>query len=107
MQVLVLLSIIFSTTRRRFNTSGGYRNHVVSDAKSELPIWEATKPANVHEANLFIPMFNGIKQRFNFDIAGVIGDSAFDSESILNYIFKELKTKPYIARNPRRKTNPE
>jgi hypothetical protein len=85
----------------------GYRNHVVSDAESELPIWEITKPANVHEANLFIPMFKGIKQKFDFDIAGIIGDSAFDSESILNFIFKELKAKPYIARNPRRKTNLE
>lgn len=85
----------------------GYRNHVVSDAEFELPIWEVTKPANVHETNLFMPMFNDIKGTFAFDIAGVIGDSAFDSESILNYIFKELNAKPYIARNPRRKTNLE
>lgn len=85
----------------------GYRNHVVSDAETELPIWEVTKPANVFESNLFIPMFNDITQRFSFDITGVIGDAAFDSEPILNYIFKELKAKPYIARNPRRKTNQE
>jgi len=85
----------------------GYRNHVVSDAESELPIWEVTKPANVFESNLFIPMFKDIQKRFSFDIAGIIGDSAFDSESILNFIFKELKAKPYIARNPRRKTNLE
>lgn len=85
----------------------GYRNHVVSDAETELPIWEVTKPANVFESNLFIPMFNNIKEKFSFDIAGVIGDSAFDAESILNFIFKELKARPYIARNPRRKTNLE
>ena len=85
----------------------GYRNHVVSDAETELPIWEVTKPANVFESNLFIPMFKDIQKRFSFDIAGVIGDAAFDSESILNFIFKELKAKPYIARNPRRKTNRE
>lgn len=85
----------------------GYRNHVVSDAESELPIWEVTKPANVHEANMLIPMFSDMKKAFSFDIAGVIGDSAYDSEAILNYIFKELKAKPYIARNPRRKINLE
>jgi len=85
----------------------GYRNHVVSDTESELPVWEMTRPANVHESNLFIPMFNLIKGNFSFKIAGVIGDSAFDSESILKFVFKELKAKPYIARNLRRKTNSE
>lgn len=85
----------------------GYRNHVVCDAETELPVWEVTKPANVHEVNLFIPMFNNIKNTFSFNISGVMGDSAFDSESVLNFIFKELNAKPYIARNPRRKTNLE
>lgn len=93
--------------KREIQYFWGYRNHVVSDVETELPIWEVTKPANVFESNLFIPMFKDIKKRFSFDIAGVIGDAAFDSESILNFIFKELKAKPYIARNPRRKTNLE
>ncbi len=96
-----------SNNKRQIKYFWGYRNHVVSDAESELPIWEVTKPANVFESYLFIPMFKDIKKQFSFDIAGVIGDAAFDSESILNFIFKELKAKPYIARNPRRKTNLE
>ncbi|MBI5143608.1 MAG: transposase [Candidatus Omnitrophica bacterium] len=93
--------------KKRIQYFWGYRNHVVSDAETELPIWEATKPANVFESNLFIPMFKDIQKIFSFDIAGVLGDSAFDSEAILNFIFKELKANPYIARNPRRKTNLE
>lgn len=97
----------YPTNDKRIQYFWGYRNHVVSDAENELPIWEITKPANVFESNLLIPMFKDIQKIFSFDIAGVIGDSAFDSEAILNFIFKELKAKPYIARNPRRKTNLE
>jgi len=32
----------------------GYRNHVICDAISELPLAEGTKPANIHEATLLI-----------------------------------------------------
>jgi len=79
----------------------GYKNHVVIDADSELPIWEVTYPANVHETKVFIPIFTNIQKEFEFKINNVIGDSAFDTECIINFIVKELKAKPIIAHNPR------
>jgi transposase len=30
----------------------GYRNHVINDTATELPIWEITMPANVHDAKV-------------------------------------------------------
>jgi len=30
----------------------GYRNHVINDTTTELPIWEITKPANVTDINV-------------------------------------------------------
>jgi len=42
----------------------GYRNHIVNDAVSELPLAEITKPANVHEAILLIPQLEYLKDPF-------------------------------------------
>lgn len=79
----------------------GYRNHVITDTLSELPVCESTKPANVSESKMFIPLFSQISKDFNLAIEGVLGDAIYDAEYILNFIIKELKAKPYIARNPR------
>lgn len=79
----------------------GYRNHIINDAISELPLVEITKPANVHEATLLIPQLKYLKKTFKLSPQAVIADSGFDSASIIDYVAKELKAKPVIARNPR------
>jgi hypothetical protein len=79
----------------------GYRNHTITDTLSELPVWESTKPANVSESKMFIPLFSQTQEDFNLPIEGVIGDAIYDAEYLLNFIVNELKAKPYIARNPR------
>lgn len=85
----------------------GYKNHVISDTKSELPLCETTKPANIHDSQMFIPLFRKIKNDFKFSPKGVIGDAAHDSQAIKEFIVKELKAKPFIARNPRRGVSSE
>lgn len=79
----------------------GYRNHVINDAVSELPIVEITKPANVHEATLLIPQLKNLKKSLKLSPKAVIADSGFDSADIIDYVAKKLKAKPVIARNPR------
>jgi hypothetical protein len=85
----------------------GYRNHVINDAVSELPLSEITKPANVHETTLLIPQLKYLKKSLKLSPQAVIADSGFDSASIIDYIAKELKAKPVIARNPRGAKNPK
>ncbi|MBW1667520.1 MAG: transposase [Deltaproteobacteria bacterium] len=58
----------------------GYRNHSIMDCESELPIWELTKPPNIQDTTLFIPLFNKLLEHFNFDIQAVMADAAYDSE---------------------------
>ncbi|HCG76803.1 MAG: DDE transposase [bacterium (Candidatus Ratteibacteria) CG_4_10_14_3_um_filter_41_18] len=84
----------------------GYRNYCVTDSESELPVEEITRAANTPEVSMFIPLFSRV-QNYRFSIKGILADANFDSESILKYIFEELKAYPYIARNPRRRTNQE
>jgi len=84
----------------------GYKNHVVTDALSELPISEVTKPANVHDSNPLIPQLRYLKNTFSLPIQAVIADSAFDSANIIEFVVKELNAKPVIAKNPRGNQNP-
>lgn len=85
----------------------GYRNHILTDAVTELPIAEATEPANVYEQHLIIPQLKYVKESFNLAIEAVLGDSVFDSYNIIEFIVKNLKAKPIIPKNPRRSKNPD
>jgi hypothetical protein len=78
----------------------GYRHHVIIDALSELPLAEITKPANVSEQSLFIPLFTEVKS-LPLTIKEVLADAGYDTEQILTYIVNELKALPRVARNPR------
>jgi len=99
-----------SPTQKKIQYFWGYRNHVINDALSELPIHEITKPANVGESPLLIPNLKEIISTYNLNpenqIDAFIGDSAYDSIPNFEFIVKELKAKPIIAENPRNK-NPQ
>jgi hypothetical protein len=97
--------VTFSKSNKEISYFWGYRNHVVIDAKEELPVWEATKPANVQDSVMFIPIFNLMQKEFQFDVHAVMADGIYDSASILNYIITTLKAKPRIALNPRNTKN--
>lgn len=94
--------VVYPTGNKKIQFFWGYRNHIVNDAVSELPLAEITKPANVHEATLLIPQLKYLKDTFKLSPQAVIADSSFDSCSIIEYIVNELKAKPVIAKNPRR-----
>jgi hypothetical protein len=98
--------VTFSKSKKEISYFWGYRNHVVIDANEELPVWEITKPANVQDSIMFIPVFKLIQKSFHFDINAVIADGIYDNTSILNYIITTLKAKPRIAQNPRNTKNP-
>jgi hypothetical protein len=97
--------VTFSKSKKEISYFWGYRNHVLIDAKEELPVWEATKPANVHDSVMFIPLFNLMQREFQFDVHAVMADGIYDTASILNYIINTLQGKPRIARNPRNTNN--
>ncbi|HYA13413.1 MAG TPA: transposase [Syntrophales bacterium] len=94
-----------SESQKKISFFWGYKNHVVTDAVSELPISEITRPANIHDSNLIIPQLTYLKNTFPLSMEAVIADSAFDSAPIIEFIVKELDAKPVIARNPRGNQN--
>ncbi len=90
-----------SENQKKISYFWGYKNHVLIDALSELPVSEVTKPANIHDSNLPIPQLRHFKDTFCLSTEAVIADSAFDSANIIEFIVKELNAKPVIAKNPR------
>lgn len=79
----------------------GYRNHVIFDSLSELPLFEITKPANVSDCKVTVPAFRELNKIFKFKPKGILGDAAHDSGYIRKYIRSSLKAKDFIPINPR------
>jgi len=97
--------VTFAKSKKEISYFWGYRDHVVIDAKSELPVWNITKPANVQDSVMFIPVFNLIQQNFNLNVDVVLADGIYDTSAILNYIINTLKAKPRVAQNIRNTAN--
>jgi hypothetical protein len=79
----------------------GYRNHVINDTATELPIWETTKKANVSEIRIAKALIREMKNFFDLTIEVVAGDANYDAEDLLIFIIKELKALAIIPHNPR------
>lgn len=82
----------------------GYRNHVVNDIETELPLAEITHPANVHEIRVARSLLNEVKETYHLPLTSVVGDANFDTETFLNFIIKDLVSSPVIPHNPRRES---
>jgi len=93
--------VTYPNNSKKIEFFWGYRNHILIDAVSELPIAELTTPANSHDSVFMIQQLKNIVSNFNLNINAVIADSAFDSTSILSFIINELNAQPIISRNPR------
>jgi len=79
----------------------GYRNHAIFDSLSELPVFEKTLPANVHDSKVTVPAFKELKRHFKFRPKGILADAAHDAGYIRKYIRKKLRAKDFIPINPR------
>jgi hypothetical protein len=79
----------------------GYRNHIVIDAESELPLCEITHPNDRGEKKVAIPMLRDLSA-LALPVSAVTGDANYDSEDILSYISLDMKAQPIIPHNPRR-----
>jgi len=85
----------------------GYRNHILNDATSELPLHECTLPADEDEKKQAVPLLEELTTFFTLPIKYVIGDANYDTEEILSHIADKMKSTPIIPRNPRRTKSEE
>lgn len=83
----------------------GYRNHIINDLESELPIAEMTVQAHKDEKKVGLSMVKNLHRDFSLPIKVVAADANFDVEEILRYIIEEMKAEAMIPRNPRNAQN--
>jgi len=87
--------------KREIRYFWGYRNHIVSDTATELPVWEMVEPANICETKIAKSMIRETKSFFNINFETVVADAHFDTEDFLTFVINELKALAIIPRNPR------
>jgi len=85
----------------------GYRNHIVADTESELPLWEQTEPADRKDSQMATHLLVALSAAMALPIEAVCADSAYDSEAVLKVIVDQLHVQPIVARHPRHQSNPE
>jgi hypothetical protein len=86
---------------RKIGWFWGYRNHMINDTLSELPIHEVTYPADKDEKKVAVPLLQQLSSHFNLPVEHVVGDANYDTEEILTQIFDDMKASPIIPPNPR------
>lgn len=89
------------TEKNKIQFFWGYRNHALSEMPLEIPVYEKTKPANVQDPLMFIPMFKYAKYDLGLPCHFAIGDALYDAEYIRKFVVYELKATPIIPINPR------
>jgi len=85
----------------------GYRNHIVVDTETELPLWEQTEPADRKDSQISIQLLVSLTSAIAMPIKAVCADSAYDSEAVLSVIVDQLHAQPVVARHPRHQSNLE
>jgi hypothetical protein len=85
----------------------GYRNHIVADTETKLPLWEQTEPADRKDSQIATHLLLALTSAIALPIEAVCADSAYDSEALLKFIVDPLHAQPIVARHPRHQSNPE
>ena len=87
--------------QRKITFFWGYRNHIITDTHSELPLHEITLTADQHEQKQAVALLKELMSHFQLPLEAVTADANYDTEEILSYIFHEMKAMPVIPKNPR------
>ena len=90
-----------SHNEKKYEFYWGYQNIVLTDAISGLPIAEKTTTANVSESSIVIDFLKETNKWFSLKETYFIGDKAYDTKGIYNYIRYDLKGHAFIPINPR------
>ncbi|MEG1411876.1 MAG: transposase, partial [Terrisporobacter sp.] len=88
-------------TGKKYKFYWGYKNTVVCDPISGLPIYEETSTADNADSVKTINILTEINKKFNLIGTKFIADKAYDTKAIHNFVRFDLKGFAYIARNKR------
>ena len=88
-------------TDKNYEFYWGYKNLIMCDAKSGLPIYEVTLTGEQADVSNLINFLDQIECWFTLKDSKLLADKGFDSKANYNYIKDVLHGKAFIAKNRR------
>ena len=92
---------------KNFEFYWGYKNHVLVDCISGLPIWELTTPANITDSAVTERILAEANQIIPVSECTFIADKAYDVKAIYNLVRDVYQGDAVIPLNPRNTRNPK
>jgi len=89
-------------SKKNYEFYWGYKNHILCDSISGLPIDEFTTTADVNEISTLPKFLRATNQWFPLKGSYIIADKGYDSKQNHDFIRNELKGLAFIALNKRR-----
>lgn len=88
-------------TEKNYTFFLGYKNLIMCDAKSGLPIYEMTLTGEKADISNLIEFLDEINCWFNLENSKILADKGFDSKANYNHIKDILHAQAFIAKNKR------
>ena len=85
----------------------GYKNHVLSDCITGLPIFEMTTGAHTADSSVALDILAKTHTFLSLEECSFIGDAGYDTKEIYNTVLNLYHGDCYIPINPRNTKNPE
>ena len=92
---------------RKFDYYWGYKNHVLADCITGLPIFELTTAANVYDSTVALDILSRTNEFLPINECYFLADKAYDVKSIYNTIKDEYQGECFIPINQRNTKNPK
>jgi len=83
----------------------GYKNHVLSDTITGLPIYEITTPADIADNTVTLDILAKTHNFLPITECSFLADAAYDSKDIYNAVKNDYQGDCYIPINPRNTKN--
>ena len=94
-------SIVSVDSKKNYTFYWYYKNLIMCDAKSGLPIYEVTLTGEKADVSSLINFLDKINSWFSLKNSKILADKGFDSKANYNYIKDVLHSEAFIAKNKR------
>ncbi len=92
---------------KKFEYYWGYKNHVLVDCITGLPIFEMTTGAHVADSTVAIDILNQTNSFISVEECSFLGDKGYDTKAIYNAVKNEFHGECFIPLNLRNTKNPK
>ena len=92
---------------RRYEFYWGYKNHILVDCISGLPLFELTTPANTTDASVVPDILRSADSVVPLRECTFLGDKGYDVKAVYNLVKDTYEGEPIIPLNKRNAKNPQ